>query len=204
MYFSLPIYLPDQSTALRNSLPQIDKEPFLSKEDFGKAIFLISAGLFKKVVVADYISMNFVDRIFDFPLRYTGVENLLAIYGYVLQIYCDFSGYSDMAIGIALLFGFKLMDNFNSPFKATSIADFWRRWHISLSKWLLDYLFKPIQLSLRHLRMMANIIALFITFLICGIWHGAGWNFILWGAMHGFMMSFGLLVQKPKINFIHF
>ena len=179
-------------------LPQLDNEPFLSKEDLGKAFFLISAGLLKKVMIADYISINFVDRIFDYPLRYTGVENLLAIYGYVLQIYCDFSGYSDMAIGIALLLGFKLMDNFNSPFKATSIADFWRRWHISLSKWLLDYLFKPIQLSMRSLRMAANITALFVTFLVCGIWHGAGWNFILWGALHGFMMSFALLVQKPK------
>jgi alginate O-acetyltransferase complex protein AlgI len=181
-------------------LPQVEKEPFLSKEDLGKAIFLICAGLLKKVVIADYISINFVDRIFDYPLRYTGVENLLAIYGYVLQIYCDFSGYSDMAIGIALLLGFKLMDNFNSPFKATSIADFWRRWHISLSKWLLDYLFKPMQLGMRRLRMMSNITALFITFLVCGIWHGAGWNYILWGAMHGFMMSFALLIQKPKMK----
>lgn len=179
-------------------LPQVNQEPFLSKEDLGKAIFLISAGLLKKVMIADYISLNFVDRIFDFPLRYTGVENLLAIYGYTLQIYCDFSGYSDMAIGIALLLGFKLMDNFNSPFKATSVADFWRRWHISLSKWLLDYLFKPVQIKFRNLRMFGNIIALFVTFLLCGLWHGAGWNFIVWGAMHGFMMSFALLVQKPK------
>lgn len=179
-------------------LPQIDREPFLSKEDLGKAMFLIIAGLLKKVVIADYISINFVDRIFDYPLRYTGVENLLAIYGYALQIYCDFSGYSDMAIGIALLLGFRLMDNFNSPFKATSIADFWRRWHISLSSWLRDYLFKPIQLSLRSLRMFSNIIAVVITFLICGLWHGAGWNFILWGALHGFMMGFALLIGKTK------
>ena len=179
-------------------LPQIDREPFLSKEDLGKALFLIIAGLLKKVVIADYISINFVDRIFDYPLRYTGIENLLAIYGYALQIYCDFSGYSDMAIGIALLLGFRLMDNFNSPFKATSIADFWRRWHISLSTWLRDYLFKPIQLSLRNLRLFANIIAVVVTFFICGLWHGAGWNFILWGAIHGFMMGFALLIAKPK------
>lgn len=179
-------------------LPQIESEPFLSKEDLGKASLLIMAGLFKKVVIADYISLNFVDRIFDFPLRYTGVENLLAIYGYTLQVYCDFSGYTDMAIGVALFFGFKLMDNFNSPFKATSIADFWRRWHISLSSWLLDYIFKPLQFSMRSLKVWANIIAIFITFVICGIWHGAGWNFIIWGAFHGFMMSFALLIQKPK------
>lgn len=179
-------------------LPQINKEPFISKSDLGKAVFLIAAGLFKKVVIADYISLNYVDRIFDFPLRYTGLENLIAVYGYALQIYCDFSGYSDMAIGIALLLGFKLMDNFNSPFKATSVADFWRRWHISLSKWLLDYLFRPIQFKYRNLRVYGNMIAVFITFLLCGLWHGAGWNFILWGALHGFFMSFALLVQKPK------
>ena len=106
-----------------------------------------------------------------------------------------------MAIGIALFLGFKLMDNFNSPFKATSIADFWRRWHISLSKWLVDYLFKPMQFSMRSLKMFANITALFVTFVVCGIWHGAGWNFIIWGALHGFMMSFALLIQKPKQKF---
>ncbi|MCX7798534.1 MAG: MBOAT family protein [Melioribacter sp.] len=183
-------------------LPQIEREPYVSKEDLGKAIFLIILGLFKKVVIADYISINFVDRVFDFPLRYTGLENLLAIYGYVLQIYCDFSGYSDMAIGVALLFGFKLMENFNYPFKATSVANFWRRWHISLSKWLLDYLFRPLQMKYRNLRVYGNIIGIFITFIICGIWHGAGWNYIYWGIMHGFMMSFSILIQKPKTKFL--
>ncbi|MEJ5351193.1 MAG: MBOAT family O-acyltransferase [Melioribacteraceae bacterium] len=182
-------------------LPQINKELYLSKEDVGRAIFLVIIGLFKKVVIADYISINFVDRVFDFPLRYTGVENLLAVYGYVLQIYCDFSGYSDMAIGIALMLGFRLMENFNYPFKATSIANFWRRWHISLSKWLLDYLFRPLQMKYRNLRVYGNMIGIFITFLLCGLWHGAGWNYIYWGAMHGFMMSFALLIQKPKTKF---
>lgn len=185
-------------------LPQIDQEPFISKEDIGRATFLIIAGLIKKVVIADYISLNFVDRVFDFPLRFTGVENLLAIYGYTLQIYCDFSGYTDMAIGVSLLLGFKLMDNFNSPFKATSIADFWRRWHISLSKWLQDYLFKPLQFQFRSMRVFGNMLALLITFFICGLWHGAGWNFIIWGTLHGIMMSFALLIQKPKLRFYNF
>ncbi len=179
-------------------LPQIDHKPFISREDIGRALFLIMLGLIKKVVIADYISLNFVDRIFDFPLRFTGVENLLAIYAYVLQIYCDFSGYSDMAIGIALLLGFKLMDNFNYPFKATSIADFWRRWHISLSNWLKDYLFKPIQISSRRLKIFGNVIALIVTFFVCGLWHGAGWNFILWGVFHGVLMSISLFFKKPK------
>jgi len=179
-------------------IPQINKEPFLSKEDLGRAVLLIIMGLVKKLIIADYIGVNFVDRVFEVPLRFTGLENLFAVYGYALQIYCDFSGYTDMAIGIALLLGFKLMDNFNYPFKAASIADFWRRWHISLSKWLLDYLFKPIQMSARSLRVFGNVTALLITFLICGIWHGAGWNYILWGAFHGAMMSFSLFIQKPR------
>lgn len=185
-------------------LPQIDNEPYLSKEDMGKAVLLIMVGLIKKVVIADYIGINFVDRVFDFPLRFTGLENLAAVYAYALQIYCDFSGYTDMAIGIALLLGFKLIDNFNYPFKATSIADFWRRWHISLSKWLLDYLFKPIQMSARSLRVFGNVTALLITFLICGIWHGAGWNYILWGAFHGAMMSFSLFIQTPRAKLFTF
>lgn len=179
-------------------LPQIESEPFISKEDIGRALFLIMLGLVKKIVIADYISLNFVDRVFDFPLRFTGVENLLALYAYVLQIYCDFSGYSDMAIGIALLLGFKLMDNFNYPFKATSIADFWRRWHISLSKWLLDYLFKPVQISSRSMRIFGNVLALVVTFFVCGLWHGAGWNFIMWGVFHGTLMSISLFFKKPK------
>ena len=185
-------------------LPQIDKELFLSKEDLGKAVFLITIGLIKKVVIADYIGINFVDRVFDFPLRFTGLENLAAVYAYALQIYCDFSGYTDMAIGIALMLGFKLMDNFNYPFKAVSIADFWRRWHISLSKWLLDYLFKPIQMSARRLRVFGNVTALMVTFFICGIWHGAGWNYIIWGAFHGAMMSFSLFVQEPREKLFKF
>src|SRR3989339_1358895 len=179
-------------------LPQIDKKPFISKDDLGKATFLICSGLLKTVILSSYLEDNFIGRIFEFPLRYTGVENLFAIYAYAIRLYCDFSGYTDLAIGISLFLGFKIMDNFNSPFKATSIADFWRRWHISLSKWLLDYLFKPMQFSMRSLRIWANVIAIFITFVICGLWHGGAWNFIIWGALHGFMMSFSLLVQKPK------
>jgi len=181
-----------------NFLPQVENEYELTKADLGKAFFLICAGLIKTVVVNDYLGANFVSQIFDWPERYTGFQNLLATYGYSLQLYCDFSGYSDLAIGIALLFGFKLMDNFNAPFRATSVADFWRRWHISLSRWLLDYLFKPLQIKFRNLKMFSNIIGLFITFIICGLWHNAGWNFILWGALHGFYMSVGVLLQKPK------
>ena len=124
----------------RDFIPQIRKPLYVSQEMFGRGIFLIVAGLFKKAVISDYISVNFVERIFDNPTLYSGVENLMGLYGYALQIYCDFSGYSDLAIGIALLLGFHFNLNFNSPYKSASITEFWRRWHISLSSWFRDYL----------------------------------------------------------------
>ena len=125
----------------RDFIPQIRRPLFVSHEMFGRGIFLIASGLFKKAIISDYISVNFVERIFDNPTLYSGVENLMGVYGYALQIYCDFSGYSDMAIGIALLLGFHFNKNFDSPYKSASITEFWRRWHISLSSWLKDYLY---------------------------------------------------------------
>ena len=125
----------------RDFIPQIRQPLFVSSEMFGTGVFFIISGLFKKAVISDYISVNFVERIFDNPALYSGVENLFGVYGYALQIYCDFSGYSDMAIGLALLLGFRFPMNFNSPYKADSITDFWHRWHISLSTWLRDYLY---------------------------------------------------------------
>ena len=122
-------------------IPQIYSKIQLSRADFDSAIFLIIGGLIKKTVISDYISLNFVDRVFDAPKSYTAFENLMASYGYTIQIYCDFSGYSDMAIGIALLMGFRLSVNFRTPYQSASITEFWRRWHISLSTWLRDYLY---------------------------------------------------------------
>ena len=125
-------------------LPQIRMPVIVTREDFGRGFFLICTGLFKKAVISDYISVNFVDRIFESPQQYTGLENLFGVYGYAMQIYCDFSGYSDMAIGLALLMGFKFPINFDSPYQSSSITEFWRRWHISLSTWLRDYLYIPL------------------------------------------------------------
>lgn len=183
-----------------NFIEQIKGKVFVSDSYLGRGLYLILGGLFKKAVIADYISLNFVDRVFDMPSRYTGVENLLAVYGYALQIYCDFSGYTDIAIGIALLMGIKLMDNFNSPYQAASVSEFWRRWHISLSSWLLDYLFKPLQLKFRGLSTLGNALALILTFLICGLWHGASWTFIFWGGLHGLLMAVALFTKKPKMK----
>jgi len=128
----------------KDFLPQIYQKLNLTKEDVNNALFLIIGGLLKKTVISDYISINFVDRVFDAPMSYTAFENLMASYGYAIQIYCDFSGYSDMAIGVALLLGFKLPTNFRTPYKSASITEFWRRWHISLSTWLKDFLYISI------------------------------------------------------------
>lgn len=164
-------------------IPQIFKPVIVTDKMIGRAVYLIMAGMLKKVVIADYISANFVDRIFDNPTLYTGLENMVGVYGYALQIYCDFSGYSDMAIGIALLMGFHFNINFNSPYQSKNITEFWRRWHISLSTWLKDYLY--ISLGGNQKGKFRTYLNLFITMLLGGLWHGAGLRFILWGALHG-------------------
>ncbi|WP_300486207.1 MBOAT family O-acyltransferase [Flavobacterium sp.] len=125
----------------KDFLPQIYQKLNITKDDVNRALLLIIGGLIKKTVISDYISINFVDRVFDAPSSYTAFENLMASYGYAIQIYCDFSGYSDMAIGVALLLGFKLPTNFRTPYQSASITEFWRRWHISLSTWLKDFLY---------------------------------------------------------------
>ena len=167
----------------RDFIPQIRRKLLVTSGMFGNGVFLIVAGLFKKAVISDYISVNFVERIFDQPDLYSGLENLLAVYGYTLQIYCDFSGYSDMAIGIALLLGFEFPQNFNNPYTSASITEFWRRWHISLSSWLKDYLYISLGGN-RHgkLRQYFNLL---MTMLLGGLWHGASLNFVLWGGLHG-------------------
>ena len=187
-------------------LPQMYKKLVLTKEDMGKALFLIMVGLIKKSVISDYISLNFVDRIFSAPNSYTAIENLLAAYGYAIQIYCDFSGYSDMAIGLALLMGFKLPVNFLTPYKSKSVTEFWRRWHISLSSWLRDYLY--ISLGGNRRGKVRTYVNLFLTMLIGGLWHGAAWRFVVWGGLHGIALAIERLIKSrikiPQNIFTHF
>ena len=171
----------------RDFIPQIRQPLYVSPEMFGQGVFFIVSGLFKKAVISDYISVNFVERIFDNPGLYSGLENLFGVYGYALQIYCDFSGYSDMAIGIALLLGFRFPINFNSPYKADSVTDFWHRWHISLSTWLRDYLY--ISLGGNRKGKIRTYLNLFLTMLLGGLWHGASWNLIVWGGLHGVALA---------------
>ncbi|MFM1877980.1 MAG: hypothetical protein RLZZ241_846 [Bacteroidota bacterium] len=218
-------------------IPQLYQEYKLTRHDFGLALFWILKGLIKKVVIGDYIAVNFIDRIFGAPSMYTGFENLMALYGYSLQVYADFSGYTDMAIGIALLMGFTLPTNFNSPYKAKNVGEFWKRWHMSLSTWLRDYLYIPLggnrggslgtwvsalvimafivllsgnvlvlysalaliggllilALWLKAFRSwLTTNINLLITMLLGGLWHGASWQFVIWGGLNGV----GLMVYK--------
>lgn len=180
-------------------LPQIYKPTIVTSEMFGRGVFLIGCGLFKKAVISDYISTNFVDRVFDAPALYSGVENLFAVYGYALQIYCDFSGYSDMAIGIALLLGFTFPINFDSPYQSKSITEFWRRWHISLSSWLRDYLY--VSLGGNRKGEVRTYINQMITMLLGGLWHGASWRFIIWGGLHGAALT---LSKISRSRFPHF
>ncbi len=216
---------------------QIYEDYHVSRYEFGWAVFMILKGLVKKIFIGDYIAVNFIDRVFSDPVSYSGFENLMALFGYSLQVYVDFSGYTDIAIGVALLMGFRLPQNFNSPYKAKNVGDFWKRWHMSLSSWLKDYLYIPIGgnrggssfsylsigivlalivillgeiilvpvfvgitlISALLIRFFPKIkkgfdtnINLMLTMLLGGLWHGASWQFIIWGALNGV----GLIVYK--------
>ena len=224
-------------------IPQIQRKFFLSRRQFGMAVFWILNGLAKKIILSDYIAVNFVDRVFENPGMFSGFENLVALFGYSLQVYADFSGYTDIAIGVAMLMGFYLPKNFDSPYKATNPGNFWKRWHISLSNWLKDYLYIPmggnrngtfasyfciITIALIAIILAGNrwvtivilLIALVLylvihfrpekklkidtnlnqmnTMLLGGLWHGASWNFMIWGGLNGL----GIIAYKfwRKVN----
>ncbi len=218
-------------------IPQLYKPYNLSKYAFGVALYMILKGLIKKMVIGDYIAVNFIDRIFENPTMYTGFENMLSLFGYSLQVYTDFSGYTDIAIGVAAIMGFQLPVNFNSPYKARNVGEFWKRWHISLSTWLKDYLYIPLggnkkgtAASYICILLLATVVVLLakslwvalvlgvlafillllhvfyqparntintninlmITMLLGGLWHGASWQFVIWGGLNGL----GLVVYK--------
>ncbi|MFV0590732.1 MAG: MBOAT family O-acyltransferase [Draconibacterium sp.] len=218
-------------------IKQIYEDFHLTRAEFSWAIFMILKGLIKKIFIGDFIAVNFVDRVFSDPITYSGFENLMALFGYSLQVYVDFSGYTDIAIGVALLMGYRLPQNFNSPYKAKNVGEFWKRWHMSLSSWLKDYLYIPIggnrggstfsyislgvilaiivllagklilvpilvgvvivfavlaKFSPKIKKSIDTKINLMLTMLLGGLWHGASWQFIIWGGLNGL----GLVVYK--------
>ncbi len=172
----------------RDFIPQIEaRDNVVSREDFGRAVTLIVGGLVKYAVIAKALGVLFVAPAFDGELGDGGLVALMAIYGFTLQIYCDFSGYSDIAVGVALMMGFRLPDNFDAPYKSATITEFWRRWHISLSTWLKEYLY--ISLGGNRKGVFRTYINLIITMFLGGLWHGVGVTFIAWGLLHGVALA---------------
>jgi D-alanyl-lipoteichoic acid acyltransferase DltB (MBOAT superfamily) len=181
----------------QNLLHQFRTEKQISYKDIRSGVGLMAWGLFKKVVIADRIG-TMVDFVYSSPQSFKGLPLLVAALLFAYQIYCDFSGYSDIAIGAARVLGFKLMINFNRPFASTSIGDFWRRWHISLSTWFNDYLFTPIATRWRNYGKLGIVSAAAVTFFISGLWHGAAWTFILFGCLHGLALAYELATKKLR------
>jgi alginate O-acetyltransferase complex protein AlgI len=171
----------------RDLLPQLSGPPRFDSALASRALLLIGLGLFKKLAIGDYLGLNLVDRVFDAPLQYSALECYVALVAYAVQIYCDFSGYTDIAIGSAALLGVRFPPNFASPYKAHNIIDFWRRWHISLSTWLRDYLYIPLGGNRRgKARTYLNLL---LTMLLGGLWHGANLTFVVWGGLHGLLLA---------------
>jgi len=171
----------------KDFLPQIFTPQIINAALYKESLFRILIGLLKKLFIADYIG-KFVDIVHQSPSNFSGAENLLAMYGYSFQIYFDFSGYSDIAIGIALMLGYRLKENFDNPYSSSNITVFWRKWHISLSSWLRDYIYIPLGGNRKGV--FNTYLFLMITMLVGGFWHGADWRFIFWGFAHGFALAF--------------
>jgi alginate O-acetyltransferase complex protein AlgI len=164
-------------------LPQLERPRDPRRVDISRAFMLIVVGLFLKVVIANHLATHIVDDVFAAPNRHSSLEVLVGVYGYAVQIFADFCGYTNIAIGVALLLGFQFPQNFNSPYTAVSLQDFWRRWHMTLSRWLRDYLYIPLGGSRKGTWMTYR--NLMLTMLLGGLWHGAAWTFVAWGAIHG-------------------
>lgn len=175
-------------------LPQLSERPRIDNRIIGFGLAMILSGLFKKMVVANIIATRLTDEVFLAPGFATSLDLLIGVYGYAVQIYCDFSGYSDIAIGVAALLGYRFTANFDHPYRASSLREFWRRWHISLSTWLRDYLYKPLGGSRNGTLLTYR--NLFLTMFLGGIWHGAAWTFIAWGTLHGSVLVLERMVRS--------
>jgi alginate O-acetyltransferase complex protein AlgI len=178
-------------------LPQIRRRRDPAGIDFGRAAWLVAAGLFKKVVISSYIDSAIVTPVFSAPHQHSALEILFAAYGFAVQIYADFSGYTDIAIGLAMLLGFRFPQNFDAPYTARNLQDFWRRWHMTLSRWLRDYLYIPLGGGRGSRWTVARNIM--ITMVLGGLWHGAAWTFVAWGAIHGSGQVVGHLRRSNRM-----
>ena len=182
-----PTMLAGPITRVQDLVTQFERDPKLDPADGGRAFFLIGLGLLKKFLIADYLAENLVNRVFDTPDLYSGFEVLVAVFAYSLQLYYDFSGYTDIARGAGQLVGVKLPINFDRPYLSLDIAEFWRPWHITFSNWLRDYIFYSLPGKRSRVMPYLNLI---VTMLLGGLWHGVSWNFAIWGALHGSALAF--------------
>jgi len=182
----------ERSTRL---LPQFHLEHRFDWEEFKNGFLLVLWGFFKKMVIADRLAI-YVNAVYNHPADYHGMHVILAVIFFAFQIYCDFSGYTDIAIGIAQMLGYKLMDNFKRPFASHTVREFWQRWHISLTKWIMDYLYYP--LALKATKKWQGYLVTFFVFVIIGLWHGAAWNFVLFGAFVGFALVFADITRPDR------
>ncbi len=191
-----------------NIIPQIKKKFSFDWDKFVGGLRLVLWGLFKKIVIADRMG-EFVDQIYNNPTDYSGIHLLLGVYFFSFQIYCDFSGYTDIAIGISKIFGFRSIENFNFPYFSRNLKDFWNRWHISLSTWLRDYIFLPVAYPVMRLfkkdkfagvniTSIGYVTAIFVTMFLGGLWHGASWTFVVWGTLHGLYLVFGHITERSR------
>lgn len=183
----------------QNMLRQFYEKHSFNPSNIAEGLKLMMWGFFKKIVIADRLAI-YSNEVFNNTTEYTGFFLITAVIFFTFQIFCDFSGYSDIALGSAQVMGFKLMKNFDLPYSARSITDFWRRWHISLSTWLKDYLYIDIALKRRNWGNYGIAYALIITFFISGLWHGASWTFVIWGLLHGLALSYEILTKKWRKN----
>jgi len=187
MFF--PVMVAGPILRVHEFLKQLFRKPVLQREMAGRALLLIGIGLVKKLLIADFLAENLVTRVFDTPTLYSGLEVLAAVYGFALQLFFDFSGYTDIALGVGLLLGLKLPENFNRPYIAANLMDFWRRWHISFSFWLRDYIQERLPQRRRTHPLLSYCYSVILTFLLGGLWHGIGWTFLTWGLLHGFALA---------------
>jgi len=187
MFF--PVMVAGPILRLHDFLKQLFRKPVLTREMAGRALLLIGIGLVKKLLIADFLAENLVTRVFDTPTLYSGLEVLAAVYGFALQLFFDFSGYTDISLGVGLLLGLKLPENFNRPYIAVNLMDFWRRWHISFSFWLRDYIQERLPQRRRTHPLTSYCYSVVLTFLLGGLWHGIGWTFLTWGLLHGFALA---------------
>jgi D-alanyl-lipoteichoic acid acyltransferase DltB (MBOAT superfamily) len=200
-YLGAALFFPSMTAGpiprTRKLLEQFARPFAFSAEDGGTALLLIGIGLVKKLLIADYLANNLVGRVFDTPALYSSVEILVGVYGYALQLFFDFSGYTDIAMAAALLLGIQLPENFRRPYLAVNVAEFWRRWHITFSEWLRDYLFDVLP-KRRKFPLLSYGYAFLITFTLGGLWHGISWTFLIWGVLHG--LALGVVFAWKRVR----